>query len=199
MGGVRAAIELRTEYPVIWPLLSAARRLDGEDDVCSIKYHGRTGGARRGAALVLPPISVFVSVYEDFVAVPVVRPAWMQVLIVKNFADRCDKVLSSFKSCGFRCPLDLRVSSLPLPDTQQTDASSKNASCARSKHLCWYAIGGVTPNVIECANTSCEGSLIGLPLQLCSVTSLGRQRPLLSWSSLNHKGSFRDQSHGLFD
>jgi hypothetical protein len=47
----------------------------------------------------------------------------------------------------------------------------------------------VTPNVIECANASFEGSLIGLPLQLCSVTSLGRQRPLLSWSSLDHKGS----------
>jgi hypothetical protein len=113
--------------------MGAARRLDGGDD--GIKYHGRTGGARRGAALVLPPISVFVSVYEDFVAVPVVRPAWMKVLIVKNFADRCDKVLSSFKSYGFRCPLGLRVSSLSLSlsllNSQQTDASSIDEGCAR--------------------------------------------------------------------
>ncbi len=37
-------------------------------------------------------------VQGDFVGVPVARPAWMKVLIVKNFAVRCDKVLSSFKS-----------------------------------------------------------------------------------------------------
>jgi hypothetical protein len=35
----------------------------------------------------------------------VVRPTWMKVLIVKNFAVRCDKVLSSFKSYGFPCKL----------------------------------------------------------------------------------------------
>ena len=139
--------------------------------------------------MALPHICVPVSVNEGFVAVLVVRHAWTKASIVKSFADKFDKVPSSFKSCSFRFPLDLRVSSLPLPDTQQTDASSKNASCARSKHLCRYASGGVTPNVIECANTSYEGSLIGLPLQLCSETSLGRQRPLLFWPSLDHKGS----------
>jgi hypothetical protein len=47
----------------------------------------------------------------------------------------------------------------------------------------------VSPTVIECANTSYEGSLIGLPLQLCSETSLGRQRSLLFWPSSDHKGS----------
>jgi hypothetical protein len=187
--GVRAVIELTTVCAVILSHMKVARRQDGRDDWYSTMNHGSTDGSRRGATLALPQICVPVSVNEGFVAVLVVRYAWTKASIVKSFADKFDKVPSSFKSCSFRFPLDLRVSSLPLPDTQQTDASSKNASRARSKHLCWYASGGVTPNVIECANTSYEGSLIGLPLQLCSETSLGRQRSLLFWPSSDHKGS----------
>jgi hypothetical protein len=47
----------------------------------------------------------------------------------------------------------------------------------------------VTPNLNECANASYKGSLNGLPLHLCSETSLGRQRPLLCWSSWDYKGA----------
>jgi hypothetical protein len=85
-GRDRAAFELTTGHAVILTLMGAARRQDGGHD--RIKYRGRAGSVRRGACLVLQSVSVLVSVYEGFAAVPVVHPAWMKVLIVKNFAER---------------------------------------------------------------------------------------------------------------
>ncbi len=100
----------------------------------------------------------------------------------------------------------LLVSSLPLPNTQGTDVTSKDASCiflaaaqqflsnvsARFKHICWNTIVENTPSLAldhKDAYARYNGSLGGMPLHMCSETSSGLRRPRIFWPSWAFKGS----------
>jgi hypothetical protein len=91
--GVLADIELTSGCPSIRPLVSAARRMDGEDDACSVKYHDSTGGSRRGADRIFSHFRVTFSMYEDFVALRVMRIAVRKIMAVDDAYEQCRHTL----------------------------------------------------------------------------------------------------------